>query len=155
MTTQATKPIWQQIREEVEADAEHKRLSEAHRDLCRQENEQNTALTSGTHKLQRLLIARDAVQHFIGELSATDPDEDANLERLTANCGECWHGMFNAASDEITESILDLCEVLTEQRTKRTTLRTQRTAAYELVRLRADQVEADYKQKHSGTPGPA
>lgn len=148
------KPIWQQIRDHVEADAEHQRLSEAHRDIIRQENEKAGKLRSGTYTLQRLLLARDAVLHYVGELECTDPGEDEQLERWTANHGECWLGMFNGAADDVTESILDLCDVLHDQRQQRKELQQQRDAAYALVKARADLLEAEYKAAHAGTTGP-
>lgn len=148
------KPIWQQIRDHVEADPEHQRLSEAHRDIIRQENEKAGQLRSGTHTLQRLLLARDAVLHYVGELECTNPGDDERLEQWTANHGECWLGMFNGAADDVTESILDLCDVLHDQRQQRKELQQQRDAAYALVRARADLLEAEYKAAHAGTTGP-
>ena len=149
-----TKPIWQQIRDYVEADAEHQRLSEAHRDIIRQENSKTSALRSGTYTLQRLLLARDAVLHYAGELECTDSEQDEQLERWTANHGECWAGMFSGAADDVTESILDLCDVLHDNRKQREELRQQRDAAYTLVKARADLLETEYKAAHAGTTGP-
>lgn len=149
-----TKPIWQQIRDHVEADAEHQRLSEVHRDIIRQESDKNCKLRSGTYMLQRLLLARDAVLHYVNELECTDPDQDEQLAQWTANHGESWMGMFSGAADDITESILDLCDVLHDNRKQRAELQQQRDAAYALVRARADLLEAEYKAAHAGTTGP-
>ena len=149
-----TVPIWQQIRNHVEADAEHQRLSTAHRDIIREENAKTSAMRSGTYTLQRLLLARDAVLHFASELDVTNSDQDEQLEELTANHGEAWAGMFNGAADDITESILDLCDVLHSQRLERSALRQQREEAYTAVRACADRLEEEYKQAHAGTTGP-
>jgi predicted nuclease with TOPRIM domain len=149
-----TVPIWQQIRNHVEADAEHQRLSAAHRDIIREENAKTAAIRSGTYTLQRLLLARDAVLHFAGKMECTDSDQDEQLEELTANHGECWAGMFNAAAEDVTESILDLCDVLHSQRLERSALRQQREEAYAAMRACADRLEEEYKKAHAGTTGP-
>jgi len=149
-----TVPIWQQIRNHVEADAEHQRLTAAHRDIIREENAKTDAMRSGTYTLQRLLLARDAVLHFAGELECTNSDQDERLEELTANHGECWLGMFNGAAGDVTESILDMCDVLHSQRLERAALRQQREEAYAAVRACADRLEEEYKQAHAGTTGP-
>ena len=149
-----TIPIWQQIRNHVEADAEHQRLTAAHRDIIREENAKTSAMRSGTYTLQRLLLARDAVLHFASELDGTNPHQDEQLEELTANHGEAWAGMFNGAADDITESILDLCDVLHSQRLERAALCQQREEAYAVMRACADRLEEEYKQAHAGTTGP-
>lgn len=150
-----TKPIWQQLRDHCEADPEHQRLTAAHRDWISKENAADAAITAGTYKLQRLLVARDAVQHFATETECTSSAEDEQLERWTATHGESWCGMFRQSAEDITELVLELCESLTAKRAERSNLRQQREAAYELVRACADRLEAEYKEKHAGTTGPA
>jgi hypothetical protein len=151
----STKPIWQQLREHCEADPEHQRLSGAHRELIEQANTHQRHITAGTYKLQRLLLARDAVVHFAGQTECTDSEQDEQLLLWTATHGESWSGMFSGAADDITEVILELCEFLTLQRTERANLRERRDAAYQLMRACADRLEAEYKAKHAGTTGPA
>lgn len=151
----STKPIWQQLREHCEADPEHQRLTAAHRELVLERDAIKSQLTTGTYKLQRLLAARDAVMHFAAKTECTDTEQDEQLLEWTATHGEGWCGMFHSAADDITESVLELCSFLAASRTERENLEQRREAAYQLVRACADRLEAEYKEKHAGTTGPA
>lgn len=148
-------PIWKQIRNYVEADPEHQRLSEAHSALIKEQNEIERRLRTGTYKLQRLLLARDAVIEFAGRTETTDPEQDQQLLEWTATHGESWCGMFSGAADDITELVLDICGSLTINREQREHVKERREAAYQEMRACADRLEAEYKAKHAGTAGPA
>lgn len=150
-----TKPIWQQLREHCEADPEHQRLTAAHRELVLERDAIKSRLTAGTYKLQRLLAARDAVVHFAAKTECTDSEQDEQLLEWTATHGEGWCGMFHSAADDLTESVLDLCCSLAINREQREHIEERREAAYQLVRACADRLEAEYKEKHAGTTGPA
>jgi hypothetical protein len=150
-----TKPIWQQLREHCEADPEHQRLSEAHRELAREREAIKGRLTAGTYKLQRLLAARDAVMHFADKTEGTSSEQDEMLLMCTGTHGESWCSMFYQAADEITEQVLDVCQGLTINREQLEHIEERRDAAYQLVRACADRLEAEYKAKHTGTTGPA
>jgi hypothetical protein len=148
-------PIWKQIRTYVDAHPEHQRLSEAHSALIKEQHEVDNRLRADTYKLQRLLLARDAVIEFAGKTECTDPEQDQQLLEWTATHGESWCGMFTGAADDITELVLDVCSSLTVNREQREHVRERRGAAYQLVRACADRLEAEYKAKHAGTTGPA
>lgn len=148
-------PIWKQIRNYVEADPEHQRLSEAHTALIKEHNEIQCRLRSGTYKIQRLLLARDAVIEFAGRVECTTSEQDEQLLEWTATHGEGWFGMFNGAADDITELVLDECASLTSNREQRDHIKERREAAYQEMRACADRLEAEYKEKHAGTTGPA
>jgi len=150
-----TKPIWLQIREHVEANPEHQKLSQIHTDIIKKENEKNSTIRANTFKLQRLLIARDAVNRYATELECSSTVTDDELETLTANHGECWLGMFNGAADDITEYILDLCDLIHQQKSERQEFINQRDEAYKNLKSCADSLEAEYKKLHAGTAGPA
>jgi hypothetical protein len=128
----------------VEADPTHQKLQQAHRDLYRQLDSLDSDLRSGTYGLQRLLLARDCVQHYADEISCTSSQEDEQLEQWTATHGEGWFGMYSEAAKEITESVLDLCSVLTAKREQRNALRQQKEASYTVLRQSAEQLERDY-----------
>jgi len=128
----------------VEADPRHQKLQQAHRDLHRQLDSLDSDLRSGTYGLQRLLLARDCVQHYADEISCTSSQEDEQLEQWTATHGEGWFGMYSEAAKEISESVLDLCSVLTAKREQRNALRQEREAAYAALRQAAEQLERDY-----------
>ena len=147
-------PIWKQIRTYVEADPEHQRLSEAHTALIKESNDIQNRLRSGTYKIQRLLLARDAVIEFAGRTECTDSDQDQQLLEWTATHGESWCGMFSGAADDITELVLDICASLTINREQREHVKERREAAYQEMRACADRLEAEYKAKHAGTTGP-
>ena len=149
-----TKPIWQQLREHCEADPEHQRLTAAHRELVLERDAINSRLTAGTYKLQRLLAARDAVVHFANTTECTSSEQDEMLLECTATHGESWCGMFQTAADDITELALGLCSELAASRAERDQLEQRREAAYQLVRACAEQLEAEYREKHAGTTGP-
>lgn len=150
-----TKPIWQQLREHCEANPEHQRLTAAHRELVLERDAIKSQLTAGTYKLQRLLAARDAIMHFAAKTECTDTEQDEQLLEWTATHGEGWCGMFHSAADDITETVLELCSFLAASRIERENLEQRREAAYQLVRACADRLEAEYKEKHAGTTGPA
>lgn len=150
-----TKPVWQQVRDHCEADPEHQRLSEAHRELRELQSTLQSRLTAGTHKLQRQLIARDAVMHFATETECTDSEQDDLLQQWTANHGESWCGMFHKAAEELTESLLEHCELLVAQRQERDTVKARAEAAYAEMRACAERLEAEYRAQHAGTTGPA
>ena len=150
-----TKAIWEQLRDHRDADPEHQRLSEAHRELREHCNTLNSQLVAGTYKLQRQLAARDAVLHFATETECTDSEQDALLQQWTANHGESWCGMFHKAAEEMTETLLDHCQFLVAQRKERDDLDARAKAAYAEQRACADRLDAAYKEKHAGTTGPA
>jgi hypothetical protein len=52
--------------------------------------------------------------------------------------------MYCEAGKEITESVLDLCSVLTAKREQRNALRQQKEASYAVLRQSAEQLERDY-----------
>ena len=144
---------WKARLDFVEADPEHKQLTEAHRAIIRQIDSLDSDLRSGTYGLQRLLLARDCVQHYADEIGCTTPDEDEQLERWTATHGEAWFGVYAEATKELTESVLDLCDVLTTKRHQRNALRQEKEAAYELVRCRTEQLERDYAASKAAEAG--
>lgn len=150
-----TKPIWQQLRDHCEADPEHQQLTAAHRELVVERDAIKSQLTAGTYKLQRLLAARDAVMHFAAKTECTANEQDEQLLEWTGTHGEGWCGMFHSAADDITEVVLDLCSSLAASRAERENLEQRREVAYQLVRACADRLEAEYKEKHAGTTGPA
>lgn len=150
-----TKAIWEQLRDHRNADPEHQRLSEAHRELRELQSTLQSRLTAGTYKLQRQLAARDAVMHFATETECTDSEQDALLEQWTATHGENWCSMFHAAAEDLTESLLEHCELLVAQRKERDAVKARAEAAYAEMRACADRLEAEYKEKHTGTTGPA
>lgn len=150
-----TKPIWQQLREHCEADPEHQRLTAAHRELVLERDAIKSRLTAGTYKLQRLLAARDAIMHFAGETECTTTEQDELLQQWTATHGESWCSMFYQSAEDLTELVLDLCSSLAINREQREHIEERREAAYQLVRACADRLEAEYKEKHAGTTGPA
>jgi hypothetical protein len=135
---------WLARRKYIEADPEQQRLSQAHQDLCAQINKLNAELRAGTYRLQRLLIARDCVQHFAGEVECTNPGEDEQLEQWTANHGEAWLGMFNGACDDLTEAVLGLCASLTADRAKRSVLQDEREIAWGEVKAREEFLGTEY-----------
>lgn len=140
---------WLARRKYVEADPEQQRLSQAHKELCAQITKLNSELRSGTYTLQRLLLARDCVQHFAGEVECTNPSEDESLEQWTANHGEAWLGMFNGAADDLTETVLGLCATLTADRAKRATLQDEREAAWDKLKAREDVLGTEYNVAQS------
>ena len=144
---------WLARRKYVEADPEQQRLNAAHKELCSQISKLNSELRTGTYTLQRLLLARDCVQHYADEIGCTTPDEDEQLERWTATHGEAWFGVYAEATKELTESVLDLCDVLTTKRQQRNALRQEKEAAYELVRCRTEQLERDYAASKAAKAG--
>lgn len=135
---------WRLKREFVEADPNHQKLREAHLTLCRQVQSYDTELRSGTFALQRLLVARDCVEHFQGKLDCTSYEEDQQLEEWTANHGEAWGGMYRQAAEELTESMLDLCDVLSSKRAKRKAAHLEREMAWDCLRQCADELEKRY-----------
>lgn len=135
---------WRLKREFVEADPNHQKLREAHLTLCRQVQSYDTELRSGTFALQRLLVARDCVEHFQGKLDCTSYEEDQQLEEWTANHGEAWGGMYRQAAEEITESMLDLCDVLSSKRAKRKAAHLEREMAWDCLRQCAEELEKRY-----------
>jgi hypothetical protein len=144
---------WLARRKYIEADPEQQRLSQAHQELCAQINKLNSELRAGTYTLQRLLIARDCVQHFAGEVECTNPGEDEQLEQWTANHGEAWLGMFNGACDDLTEAVLGLCATLTADRDKRFALKDERDIAWGEVKAREEFLGTQYNvAKSTGTP---
>lgn len=152
MTTQA---IWEQLRDHRNADPEHQRLSEAHRELRELDGTLHNRILAGTYKLQRLLVARDAVRHFATETECTCSEEDNLLERWTATHGEAWCGMFNEAAGDLTDLILEQCEALVAQRKERDDVKARADFAYAEQRACADRLDTEYREKHSGTTGPA
>lgn len=150
-----TKPIWQQLREHCDADPEHQRLSEAHSALIKESKDIEHRLSSGTYKIQRLLLARDAVIEFAAHTECTDSEQDQQLLEWTATHGESWCGMFRGAADDITDLVLDICASLTINREQRDYIKGRREAAYAEMRACADRLETEYKEKHAGTTGPA
>lgn len=135
---------WRLKREFVEADPNHQKLREAHLTLCRQVQSYDTELRSGTFALQRLLVARDCVEHFQGKLDCTSYEEDQQLEEWTANHGEAWGGMYRQAAEELTESMLDLCDVLSSKRAQRKAAQLEREMAWDCLRECADELEKRY-----------
>lgn len=150
-----TKLVWEQLRDHREADPEHQRLSKAHRELRDLQSTLQSGLTAGTFKLQRQLVARDAVMHFASETSCTDSGQDSQLEQLTATHGEAWCSMFHQAADDLTELILEQCEALVAQRKERDDVKARAAFAYAEMQACADRLDAEYKEKHAGTTGPA
>jgi hypothetical protein len=144
-------PIWRQIHEFVHADPEHQKLVKAHRTACDLLTAHQSDVTAGTYKLQRLLVARDAVQHFCTETECTTSEQDDMLLQWTATHGEAWCGMFSAAAADITVLVLDQCEALTLQGVKTATLRERRGAALALVRESAERLEAQYKTTNAAS----
>lgn len=140
---------WLARRKYVEADPEQQRLNAAHKELCSQITKLNSELRAGTYTLQRLLLARDCVQHFAGEVECTNPSEDESLEQWTANHGEAWLGMFNGAADDLTEHVLGLCDNLSAARAERTTLQTKREAAWDKLKAREDVLGTEYNVAQS------
>lgn len=139
-----TMQAWRIKRDFVEADPKHQKLREAHLTLCRQVQSYDTELRSGTFALQRLLVARDCVEHFQGKLDCTSYEEDQQLEEWTANHGEAWGGMYRQAAEELTESMLDLCDVLSSKRAKRKAAHLEREMAWDCLRQCADELEKRY-----------
>ena len=144
-------PIWRQIHDFVHADPEHQELVKAHRASCDLLTAHQSELTAGTYKLQRLLVARDAVQHFCTETECTTSEQDEQLLQWTATHGEGWCGMFSAAAADITQLVLDQCEALTLQGVKTAALRERREAALALVRESAERLEAEYKTANAAS----
>lgn len=140
---------WLARRKYIEADPEQQRLSQAHQELCAQINKLNSELRAGTYTLQRLLIARDCVQHFAGEVECTNPGEDEQLEQWTANHGEAWLGMFNGACDDLTEAALGLCASLTADSAKRSALKDEREIAWGEVKAREEFLGTQYNVEQS------
>lgn len=136
---------WKAQRAYVEADPKHKQLTLAHVELCRQIHGYESDLRSGTFSLQRLIVARDCVEHFLNTVECTSSEEDEQMEAWTANHGEAWGGMYRQASAEITESILDLCDVLSAKRTQRKAAQLEREMAWDALRECAADLEAKYK----------
>ena len=140
---------WLARRKYIEGDPEQQRLSQAHTELCAQISKLNSELRAGTYRLQRLLIARDCVQHFAGEVECTNPGEDEQLEQWTANHGEAWLGMFNSACDDITEAVLGLCATLAADRDMRSTLQDEREIAWGEVKAREEFLGTQYNVEQS------
>lgn len=148
-------PIWKQVCAYAEANPEHQRLSEAHKALIKEHNEMEGRIRSGTYKIQRLLLARDAVIEFASRTECTDSEQDQQLLEWTATHGESWCGMFSGAADDITELVVDICAGLIAKREQREHLKERRDAAYQEMRACFERLEAEYKAQHAGTTGPA
>lgn len=123
-------------------DAIYQQLEQAHTDACKAVHAAESAPKAATYKLQRLLLARDAVLHFAGETECTDPSQDEFLERATANSGEAWAGMWYGATEDLTEMIYDLCAEIHQQRLERDQLIAARDAALQEKRKRWSELEA-------------
>jgi len=99
-----------------QVDPAYQQLEQAHTDACKAAHDLASKTRMLTFKLQRLLLARDAVMHYATETECTDQTQDDFLEQTTANHGETWCGMFNEAANDINEVIYGLCATITQQR---------------------------------------
>jgi hypothetical protein len=124
-----------------QADPVYQQLEQAHTDACKAVHDAAAKPRNLTFKLQRLLLARDAVLHYATETECTDSSQDDFLERTTANHGETWCGMFNAAADDITQLIYEICATITQQRLEHDQLVKAREAAREAKQARWAELE--------------
>jgi hypothetical protein len=124
-----------------QADPAYQQLEQTHIDACKAVHDAAAKPRNLTFKLQRLLLARDAVSHYATETECTDSSQDDFLEQTTANHGETWCGMFNAAADDITEMIYHLCATIVEQRMEYDHLVEVREAAREAKQARWAELE--------------
>jgi len=124
-----------------QADPVYQQLEQTHTEACKAVHDAAAKPRNLTHKMQRLFLARDAVMHYASETECTDSSQDDFLEQTTANHGETWCGMFNAAADDITEVIYHLCETIVEQRKEHDHLVEVREAAREAKQARWAELE--------------
>ena len=99
-----------------QADPAYQQLEQTHTEACKAVHDAAAKPRNLTHKLQRLLLARDAVMHYASETECTDSSQDDFLEQTTANHGETWCGMFNEAANDITQLVYEICATITQQR---------------------------------------
>ena len=124
-----------------QADPAYQKLEQAHTEACKAVHDAAAKPRSLTYKLQRLLLARDAVSHYASETECTDSSQDDFLEQTTASHGETWCGMFNGAADDINEMIYQLCATITQQRQEHDQLIVAREAAREAKQARWAELE--------------
>jgi len=124
-----------------QADPAYQQLEQTHTEACKAVHDAAAKPRSLTYKLQRLLLARDAVMHYATETECTDPEQDDFLAQTTANHGETWCGMFNGAADDINEMIYQLCATITQQRLEHDQLIAARDAAREAKQARWEELE--------------
>lgn len=123
-------------------DEQYLQLEQAHTDACKAAHAAADKPRSLTYKIQRLLLARDAVFHYASETECTNPDQDEFLAQTTANHGETWCGMFNAAAEDITELVYQLCETIAEQRQEHARLVEAREKALQAKQARWSELES-------------
>jgi len=124
-----------------QADPAYQQLEQTHTEACKAVHDAAAKPRNLTFKLQRLLLARDAVSHYATETECTDSSQDDFLEQTTANHGETWCGMFNAAADDITQLIYDICATIAQQRLEHDQLVKAREAAWEAKQARWTELE--------------
>jgi len=124
-----------------QADPAYQQLEQTHTEACKAVHDAAAKPRSLTYKLQRLLLARDAVMHYATETECTDPEQDDFLAQTPANHGETWCGMFNGAADDINEMIYQLCATITQQRLEHDQLIAARDAAREAKQARWEELE--------------
>ena len=124
-----------------QADPAYQQLEQTHTEACKAAHDAAAKPRSLTYKLQRLLLARDAVMHYATETECTDLEQDDFLAQTTANNGETWCGMFNGAADDINEVIYQLCATITQQRLEHDQLVKAREAAWEAKQARWAELE--------------
>lgn len=124
-----------------QADSAYQQLEQTHTEACKAVHDAAAKPRNLTYKLQRLLLARDAVSHYASETECTDPAQDDFLEQTTANHGETWCGMFNGAADDINEMIYALCATITQHRLEHDQLIAAREAAREAKQARWEELE--------------
>jgi len=124
-----------------QADPAYQQLEQAHTDACKAVHDAAAKPRSLTYKLQRLLLARDAVMHYATETECTDQTQDDFLEQTTANHGETWCGMFNEAANDITQLVYEICATITQQRLEHDQLVTAREDARKAKDARWSELE--------------
>lgn len=129
----------------VDADPEHQKLAAIHTNQCELVQKAEQKLYGCTHKLQRLLLARDLMQSKAFDFESVTEEQEATLE-LTGQGSESWFGDYDLAADDLTELVVQLCGLISELAATRDRLREAREKAWEVRHAKAKELRAAWNE---------
>ena len=126
----------------VKADPSHAELERKAHEARDEASKVEGELMRLANKVQRLLYLRDVALQQMFKSEETSDETDNLLRDLTANDGECWHGMASLAVDDLLEQVLTLCGTIGEKHKHHKALELERKERFGLAWDKAKELRA-------------
>ena len=140
---------WKKRNDAIESDPRYIECRNVSRKIADKGREAQAELYRSVRKVGQLLRLFDAGVEILSRTEDITPEESEVLKKYTTDCGECWRGNWDLATDLQMELGVMQCEIVNKQKRAVQELKRDTKIAWQKTTIVRETINAELDEKEA------